>query len=99
MHKTTFMDLIRESVIFQGLLALIVITGLIAMLLMRIPVNEEMWVVVGTVLGYFFGAKGFQNLRAATSESTQLLAQIAQQNAQVLESLTLNGRVIAKDEG
>lgn len=92
MNKTTLMDLVRESVIFQGLIALIVIVGLMLMLVLRIPVDEQMWVVVGTVLGYFFGAKGFQNLRAATSESSQLFAQIATANAHALRAFAQDGR-------
>ena len=52
-----FWDLLRESVIVQGILV-IMIVGLIAYLLvMKQEVPEQLWDAFLLILGFFFGSK------------------------------------------
>jgi hypothetical protein len=52
-----FLDLYADSVITQSLLALGVVGGWLYMLTAQIPVPQEFYIIVGTVIGYFFGSK------------------------------------------
>jgi hypothetical protein len=53
----TFWRLFRQSVIVTALMALLVLVGLVVMLCLKISVPKEYWVVVFSVIGFFFGAK------------------------------------------
>lgn len=84
---TTFYDLLKESVLAQSLLALVCIIGTFALLLADRPVPEYVWLLDASVISFFFGAKTLFNQRQLTTENARLLAQVAQQNVAVLQSL------------
>ena len=86
-QPTTFYDLLKESVLAQSLLALICIVGTFALLLAERPVPEYVWLLDASVISFFFGAKTLFNQRQLTTENARLLAQVAQQNVAVLQSL------------
>lgn len=52
-----FWELLKESVIIQGLVTLLFTIAIVAMLLLRMPVPTELWAAYGVVLGYWFGTK------------------------------------------
>jgi len=59
-----FWQLLAESVIFQGLLALIVVGATVYLLFLGREVPKELWGLLGLILGYYFGTKGQQTIQA-----------------------------------
>lgn len=55
--KDTFLDLLKSSVIMQGLLSLLVVGAYVYMLIAGLTIPETLTVSVGLVLGFFFGSK------------------------------------------
>ncbi len=83
-QKTTLLDLIRESVIVQGLLALMALGGTFWLLLAGQPVDDRIWMIDTAVLGFFFGAKGVFTVRGASEMSVRHMAGIARQNQEMM---------------
>lgn len=52
-----FLELLRESVIMRGILAIIVVVVVSYMVLMSQPVPEWFVALAGSVIGYFFGSR------------------------------------------
>lgn len=52
-----FWELLKESVIIQGLITLALISTTCYLVAAGKPVPSELWAANGLVLGYFFGAK------------------------------------------
>lgn len=89
--KTTFYDLLKESVIGQSLLAIICMVGTFVLLLAGHPVPEYVWILDASVVSYFFGAKTLFNPRQMAGESARLLAEVGQQNAKILQTIATTG--------
>jgi len=53
----TFYDLLRESVIFQGLITIIVLGVWAYLLISGRPIPDTVQLLSGTVVGFFFGGK------------------------------------------
>ncbi len=52
-----FVELLRESVIFQGILTLSCVGVWLYMMVTQMPIPPELHAAVGLVLGFFFGSK------------------------------------------
>lgn len=76
MDRVTFWDLMKESVIVQGLVALTCIIGTFALLVAARPVPDYVWVLDATVISYFFGAKSLMSQRQAQIETARIVAQV-----------------------
>lgn len=92
---TTLYDLLKESVLAQSLLALVCIAGTFTLLLANRTVPDNVWILDASVISFFFGAKTLFNQRQLTTENARLLAQVAQQNAQMLSVLSTNTAVLS----
>ena len=57
-----FWELLEQSVLIQGTLALAFSGAIIAMYVTGKPVPQELVALVSLILGYFFGAKNAQSL-------------------------------------
>lgn len=55
--KDTFTDLLKSSVIMQGVLSLAVVGAWIYLLVAGLPVPDGLNNIVGLVIGFFFGSK------------------------------------------
>lgn len=73
----TFGELMAQSVIVQGLLALIVVAGGFALLIMRIDVPDWLIVIISAVVGFFFGAKGVQSAQRIAADSHDVVTAIS----------------------
>ncbi len=91
-QPTTLMDLLRDSVIVQGILAIMAIGGTFWLLLSGHPVDDRIWMIDTAVLGFFFGAKGLANVRGASETSSRFMAEIGRQNAELVQLLLVRGR-------
>jgi uncharacterized membrane protein YfcA len=60
----TFWDLFAESVIIQGILALLTVGAIIGLLFMGREVPKELWALAGIIIGFYFGAKTQQAVQA-----------------------------------
>jgi hypothetical protein len=60
----TFWDLLAESVIIQGILALLTVGAIIGLLFLGREVPKELWALAGIVIGFYFGAKTQQAIQA-----------------------------------
>jgi uncharacterized membrane protein YfcA len=60
----TFWDLFAESVIIQGILALVTVGAIIGLLFMGREVPKELWALAGIIIGFYFGAKTQQAVQA-----------------------------------
>ena len=63
MAWSSLIDLFRESVLVQGLLALVVVSTVMVLLVMGVQVPPELWAVVGVIVGYYFGSDRAVTLR------------------------------------
>lgn len=93
MKNVSMADLFRESVIFQGVLAVVVIIGTFALLLTGRPVPDYVWMIDAAVIGFFFGAKNLLTARNAAQDANQLSQQILEQNGQIVNALVNMGAV------
>lgn len=79
-----FLDLYADSVITQSLLAIGVVGGWLYMLSAGIVVPHEFHIVVGTVVGYFFGSKtaieGRKARRSMMEDMEKVRASSAEKN-------------------
>lgn len=85
--QTTLADLFKESVIFQGVLAVMCIGGTFLLLLTGRAVPDYVWVIDASALGFFFGAKNLLTARNAASEATYAMQTVAEQNAAMAASM------------
>ena len=67
MNKT-FMDLLSESTIFQGIITIMVLGTWCYMLVTGQNTPEILNVTMGTVVGFFFGGKYVQAMQNARSK-------------------------------
>lgn len=51
-----FLELMRESVIIQGVIVLFLFVTVVVMMVMQIPVPDQLWTFLGIVIGYYFGS-------------------------------------------
>ncbi|WP_322799217.1 hypothetical protein [Thermoflexus sp.] len=65
----SFVELFRESVIIQGFIVLVMLTTVSVMLIMGISVPDQIWALVGLVVGYYFGSDRAATLRRLRSAS------------------------------
>lgn len=74
-----FVELLRESVIIQGLLSLavIIIIGHAAFTGTFSELPKEFWMVAGTIIGFYFKAKNDNQIRKLTTENARLLREAA----------------------
>ena len=89
--KTTMADLFRESVIFQGVLAVICIAGTFLLLLIGRIVPEYVWLIDASVLGFFFGAKNLLTARNSAQDANRVTEMVVAQNAEIITTLTKLG--------
>ncbi len=75
--KTTFADLFRESVIFQGLIAVLCIVGTFALLLLERPIPDFVWMIDATAVGFFFGARNLMTARNGAKEMAEVATKLA----------------------
>lgn len=80
--------LFRESVIFQGLLALMVVGGTFALLLWGHFIPDYIWVLDATVVGYFFGAKNLMTARNGAQDMSRVAERLAIQNAEIIKFIS-----------
>lgn len=64
-----FAELMKESVIVQGLLAIIALGGTFALLLLGRPVSNEVWLIDSSIVAFFFGAKSVMSVRAMAQDA------------------------------
>lgn len=60
-----FWELFRESVIIQGLIVLVLLVTISAMLIMGWNIPDQLWALVGVVVGYYFGSDRLRSMREA----------------------------------
>jgi uncharacterized membrane protein YfcA len=60
----TLWDLFAESVIIQGLLALLTVGAIIGLLFQGREVPKELWALAGIIIGFYFGAKTQQAVQS-----------------------------------
>lgn len=96
--RVTFYDLLKESVIVQGLIALTCIIGTFVLLAMDHPIPEYVWILDASVVSFFFGAKSLFGARQQSAESIRLaaenvrvMADVAEQNVKVLQAIAGRG--------
>jgi hypothetical protein len=83
---TSLSDLLRESVIVRGALAIIVVLGIMIMSIMNIEPDVRVWSLAFAVVGFFFGSASQGSVTMATKASQQqILDVIAQHNTLVQE--------------
>lgn len=90
-NKITMADLFRESVIFQGVLAVICITGTFLLLVMGRTVPEYVWLIDASVLGFFFGAKNLLTARNSAQDANRVTEMVVAQNAEIISTLAKLG--------
>lgn len=73
-NAPTITQLLEQSVLVQGVLAIIAVGGVMYMAAAQIPVPPEVWVVVGSIIGFFFGAKGLQSAQRVANNSMNTTA-------------------------
>lgn len=73
-----FVELLRESVIIQGLLSLAVIAiiGHAAFTHTFAELPKEFWIVAGTIFGFYFKAKNDNQIRKMAREHDMLIREI-----------------------
>lgn len=84
----TIAELLRESVIFQGILAVVALVGTFVLLLFGHFIPDYIWIIDGTVIGYFFGAKNLLTARNGAQEMGRVAETLAVQNAQIVKILS-----------
>jgi hypothetical protein len=74
-----FIELLRESVITQGLLSLavIIIIGHAAFTGSFGDLPKEFWMVAGTIIGFYFKAKNDNQIHKLTTENAKLIREAA----------------------
>lgn len=68
-----FVELLRESVIFQGVITLIVLGVWGYLIVTGQPVPDTVQLLAGTVVGFFFGGKYAQQVGRSTNEAVKLM--------------------------
>ncbi len=68
--KASIVDLFRESVIFQGLITMTVLIVWAVLMVEGKPISQDLYVLLGTVIGFFFGGK-YQQLIAQNNRDNQ----------------------------
>lgn len=94
-EQTNWATLFKESVIFQGLLAVLCITGTFALLLIGKPVPDYVWVLDATAIGFFFGARNLMSARNGAKEMAGVAETLAVQNAEIVRVLSTGGPISA----
>ena len=51
-----FWELLRESALMQGILALLLTVAILVLFFLGQPIPSELWGIVGLVYGYYFGS-------------------------------------------
>ena len=64
-----FLELIKDSIILRGSIALTLVIGYVIMSINQIPINENYTLIVIAVVTYFYGAAQVRNM------STMLIKQ------------------------
>jgi len=54
---TTFLDLLRQSLIIQGTITLVLLLTICALVLQSRPIPGELWNGFLLILGFYFGSK------------------------------------------
>jgi len=54
---STLIELLRESVLIQAVITLIVVTGVVYLYASGRPVPQELWSLVSLIIGFYFGSK------------------------------------------
>lgn len=90
-NETTFTDLLRESVIFQGLIAVLCIVGTFALLLLERPIPDYVWVIDATAVGFFFGARNLMTARNGAKEMAEVATRLAVENGKIVQALSMMG--------
>jgi hypothetical protein len=60
----TVVELIRSSAVVQGVIACIVIGGVVYQVVTGVPVNETLAAMATLILGFYFGTKVQQGIQA-----------------------------------
>jgi hypothetical protein len=83
----TFWGLLRESVIFQGVLVLLLGIAYVYMLVSGMAIPADFSQLMGVVVGFFFGGKVATASRAASQESLKSQVQLTQAQADLARSV------------
>lgn len=70
---TKFWELLEESVLFQGILLLMVFGTICYLVITNQEVPKEMWGFAGVIVGFFFGGKAMVAQRKAVQNAVQQL--------------------------
>lgn len=89
--KTTLADLFRESVIFQGLIAVLCIVGTFTLLLLERPIPDYVWMIDATAVGFFFGARNLMTARNGAKEMAEVATKLAVENGRIVQTLSTMG--------
>ena len=90
-QKTSLADLLKESVIFQGALAVICLVGTFVLLVLRIDVPQYVYLLDGTVVGFFFGARNLLTARNGMQDMGRFAEKLSVQNAEIVRVLSTQG--------
>lgn len=90
-EQSNWVTLFKESVIFQGLLAVLCIVGTFTLLLLDKPIPDYVWVIDATAVGFFFGARNLLTARNGAKEMSHVAQTLAVQNAQIVKVLSSMG--------
>lgn len=77
----TFTELFKSSVIIQGLVTAVLIITICIMVLWGREVPKELWLLTGTVVGYWFGAKNNLTIQKIVETQAQAVDRLCAQLA------------------
>lgn len=83
-QEITFQELLRESTITTGLLAIILVVGWIYFIAAKITYPQQYDLVIIAVIGYFFGSSVTKAMTRTTIAAAQIAQASAEQTAQTL---------------
>lgn len=83
----TFYDLLRESTIVRGILALLSVIFVFALAFTGHEVPDWAMAIAFTVVGYFFGSSGITQLRLSNERLNVILQQISEIHAATVRDI------------
>jgi hypothetical protein len=84
----TFYDLLRESTIVRGILALLSVIFVFALVFTGHEVPDWAMAIAFTVIGYFFGTSGITQMRLSNERLGVILQQISEIHAATVRDIT-----------
>jgi hypothetical protein len=82
-----FWNLLRESIIFQGLLVCMFGAAYTYMIVTAQPIPSDFSQLMGIIVGFFFGSKVTTGVKTAQMESMQAQVQLAETQAKLVAAM------------